>query len=47
MKYVSVMLLLENKKIEWIDIPWGKKYLDVIRKFGTIIMTVVKYQWKQ
>jgi hypothetical protein len=35
------MLLKHNGKIEWYEIPWGKSHLDVIRKHGTILMTIV------
>jgi len=40
-RYVSVMLLRHNKRVEWFEIPWGKSHLDVIRKHGTILMTIV------
>lgn len=35
------MLLLPKGKIIWKNIGWGKKYLDEVRKEGTILMTIV------
>jgi hypothetical protein len=33
---------MPNGRVQWFDIPWGKSHLDVIRKHGTILMTIVK-----
>jgi hypothetical protein len=33
---------MSNREVQWFDIPWGKPHLDAIRKYGTILMTIVK-----
>jgi hypothetical protein len=38
MKYVSVFILRPDKKLEWRDIGWGKRYLDELKKEGCLIL---------
>jgi len=44
MKLVAVQLLTHDKQIIWLQVPWGKKYLDEVREKGDIIQTYVYYE---
>lgn len=37
MRKIWVHLLLQCGKTEWVQIPWGKKHLDAVRRKGAII----------
>lgn len=37
MRYIWVHILKKGGVTEWRAIPWGKKYLDEVRKEGVII----------
>ena len=44
MRLVAVQLLTHDKQVTWYHIPWGKKYLDDLRKKGHILQTQVYYE---
>ena len=36
-RYIWVQLLMHGGEIKWFCVPWGKKHLDAVRKYGVII----------
>jgi len=43
-RYIRVQILWNTGEVEWTIIPWGKKYLDVIRKHGGEVIFHVPLQ---